>query len=215
MQALKEAKLRTLSSNQRGIVLHIRHLDVTLVGEALKEQVVGMFPPAFLFGVNIRAQRDLFGSLRDFFNKRGANIPAHLSRKIENQLAHRLYIDPEKQELALNLARSIISGRTAIGMNQGQDTSIVIQKGYQGSESTKRISHQAAMRLKNEEAKFDGDLGECWTEFVEITINLPLIAISQNNKKMLYLHNLLSKNLLRFILMQFAPLHQTSRRQWG
>lgn len=43
------------------------------------------------------------------------------------------------------------------------------------SESPARIAQNAALRLKNNESKFEGDLEKCWQEYLEGTINNPKI----------------------------------------
>lgn len=133
MLELTKVELRTLSPNHRDLLLTIRHLDKTLAGRSLKEQFAEMFPPALLFGDDIRAQQDLYGSLRNFLNKRGTSIPVHSFRKIVIHLAHRLYMTSDEREPALNFASSITSEAPSIEMNKVQDTPIVVQKGYQGT----------------------------------------------------------------------------------
>lgn len=67
--------------------------------------------------------------------------------------------------------------------------------------SSERISHNVAMRLKDYESKFDGDLGECWSEYVDSCLQIAKDYNLCMEQKLQYLHNMLSKHTLGFIWM--------------
>lgn len=70
---------------------------------------------------------------------------------------------------------------------------------------SERTTHYAVMRLKDLYSKFDGDLGDCWSEDVDSCVQIAKDYNLTSNQKIQYLHNVLSKDLLRFTWMLYKP----------
>lgn len=60
--------------------------------------------------------------------------------------------------------------------------------------SRDKVAHNIAMRFKDAENKFSGDLGECWQEFVDEYRQVTNDYALTEEQKLHYIHNILSKD---------------------
>lgn len=169
MRHVNETALAALKSAQSGFVISMRSIDPTLRGEALREHVAEMFPPARLFGKEIADMPSVWPELRSFLDLRGATLQPHSSRRIILTLAHGLYHEAEDRSAAIEIANAIIASGRRMRQNVPSD---IETESVQPSTATgvgefvaeERVAHNVAMRLKDADKKFSGDLGECWMD---------------------------------------------------
>lgn len=128
----------------------------------------------------------------------------HSSRRIVNQLVVSLYAESEDQNLALDLAKGFLN--RGVRHTSASAPEFTESK---GGEFQERIAHNFAMRLKDSDAKFHGDLEQFWHEYVDGYNQLFLNYNLSDKQKMQYLHNLLSKDALRFYLDRVQPFTVT------
>lgn len=74
---------------------------------------------------------------------------------------------------------------------------------------SERIAHNVVMCVKDSDSKFGGDLGECWSEYVDSYIQIARDYNLTMDQKLQYLHNALSKDALRFYLNAVQPYATT------
>lgn len=60
--------------------------------------------------------------------------------------------------------------------------------------------HSDVVQLKDTKNIFDGHLGNCWSKYVDSHQEIAKDYYLLRDKKVQYLHNILSKNALRFYL---------------
>ena len=163
-----------LASSQKGIIYSIRFLETTLdfTGIQLKRTVADMFPPASLFREEICDLLAVHIELRKFLDAKGANLAQHSSHRVVMTLGHGLYEEIEDTQAAIEMARKI----AAAGRRQRVQTPSFSSHGEQSpaprtsgsfSTPTEKVAHNVAMRIKENENKFSGDLGESWMEYVD------------------------------------------------
>lgn len=121
MSAVTPDTLGVLTSAQKGCITSIRILgaDENMTGAHLKRTAADMFSPAALFSKDICDLPAAHNELRDFLDKRGANMQTHTTRRIIMTLAHNLYEEPEDTQAAIDIAKSIIAaGRKRTNRSQ-------------------------------------------------------------------------------------------------
>lgn len=131
-------------------------------------------------------------------------------------LAQGLYTDAEDRNIAVQIASSIVaSGRRAGSVGTPQEILNAQPSSHSGASveffSEGRISHNVAMRLKNMEQKFSGDLGECWQKYVDAYNQIARDYKLNPSQNLQYLHNTLSKDAQRFYIdrvEQYATTYQ-------
>ena len=131
-----------------------------------------MYPPAVLFGQEIRDLAAIYTELRDFLDSRGANMNQHSSRRVIMTLATNLYEEQEDTLAATEIVQEVIVAErrrnTATTTTNAPTPAVASTSHASPSDlSTERVAHNVAMRLKDSEKKFSVDLGENWMEFVD------------------------------------------------
>lgn len=205
MPKLSDASLHGLSSRQVGFIVSMRNIEESMNGNDLKEFIAELFPPAHLFSSDLCDLPSIWVELRNFLDSRGAGLQQHSSRRVILTLAHGLYHEAEDRIVAIEMANRIIAaGRrvrmeltdsvtsTATGEPSPMHASI--------SSVSERTAHNVAMRLKDNEKKFSGDLGECWHEYVDEYNQISKDYNLTPAQKLQYFHNVLSKDAHRFYL---------------
>lgn len=109
--------------------------------------------------------------LRTFLENRGITLAQHFSRRILQTLAHELYSDAEDRKSAIQTASLMISHgrRVREELNSiAPKSSAQAQPQSSGPSpiSSECIAHNVANRPKDSESKFEGDLGKCWSQYV-------------------------------------------------
>lgn len=204
LSRVSNEELATFSPFQRGMIQTLRHIDPALQGEQLRDHVADILPPAALFDIDLQNYAGFYPELRDFLARNGIQVAPHSSRRIVNQLVVSLYAETEEQNLALDLARDFINhgrGRTSMRAEKPKEN--------RSGEFHERTAHNVAMRLKDSDAKFNGDLEQCWHEYVDGYNQMSLDYNLSDKQKRQYLHNLLSKDALRYYLDQVQPFTAT------
>ena len=172
LSSIPQDAINRMNASQQGFVMSIRVLEKEdrMVGAVLLRAVSDMFPPASLFNENMPAIPALYSELRNFLDTRGCHLTQHSSRRIMMTLATNLYEDDDDQSAAVEIVRSIIaSGRRNQAPAQLTPTQSTTQQsiGATPSTSAEKVAHNMAMRLKDRDKKFSGDVGECWQEYVD------------------------------------------------
>ena len=209
MAGISDGTLQALTSCQKGFISSIRILELqeNITGEALKQSVAEMFPPAMLFNKELLDMPAIYSSLRDFLDSRGANLQQHSSRRIKMTLATSLYDEPEDREAVTEIVSHIFAeGRkykvAASATQDAASTSNFPSSAPQlsSNNSSDKIAHNVAMRLKEKDKKFGGELGESWMEYVDEYLQICKDYSLSPPQKLRYLHNLLRGDAKRFYL---------------
>ena len=208
MRIVTAESLGALTSEQKGFISSVRVLEsnADLTGIQLKRAVAEMFPPAVLFGKEICDLPAVHIELRDFLDSRGANLQQHSSHRVINTLAHGLYEETEDTQAAMEMARAIIAAgrrpRTDLNNQPASQSSAP----YRTTEtlgthaSVGKPAHNIAMRPKERDKKFSGDLGESWMEFVDEYSQISRGYNLNPSQKLQYLDNLLNGDAKRYYL---------------
>lgn len=205
MRSISDGELSALTPTQRGFVVSMRNVDPAITGDALKEYIAEMFPPAHLFGKEIADMPCVWMELRSYLDGHGARLAQHSSRRIMLTLANGLYHEAEDRTAAMEMANEIIASgrrnRQGSHAPQNEQSTSTQQATRQGdSWSDDRVAHNVAMRLKDSDKKFTGNLGECWMEFVDEYQQIARDYKLSQTQKYQYLHNILAKDAQRFYL---------------
>ena len=210
MKCITNDALSAPTSAQKGCISSIRFLETTpeLTGIQLKRTIADMFPPASLFQQEICDLPAVHIELRNFLDSRGGNLEQHSSHRGVVTLAHGLYEEPEDTQAAIDMAREIVAagcrsrsnapGSSRRGLSQpiSQSTNVTSPN----HTSSEKVAHNVAVRLKDKEKKFSGDLGESWMEYVNDYLQLCRDYSLSPTQKLHYLHNLLRGDAKRYYL---------------
>lgn len=203
---LKQEDLSVLNARLKGLVLSLRSLDPGVSGSTLKKLVAEMFPPGVLFDEDIREFPNIYLELRNFLEQRAVILPQHSSRRTMMTLSHNLYEEAEDRAAAIEITNLIIAhsrrGRSATARNEPQESESASQDARSNNyhNSPEKTAHNVAMRLKDQDKKFTGELGECWSEFVDHYVQVCNDYSLTQNQRLLLMHNILSKDAQRFYL---------------
>ncbi|CDF36767.1 unnamed protein product [Chondrus crispus] len=207
MRGLTNDALTALTSAQKRFISSIRFLETTpdLTGIHLKRTVADMFPPASLFRQEICDLPAVHIELRNFLDAKGANLAQHSSHRVVMTLAHGLYEETEDTQAAIEMAREIIAaGRRqrphAPSSSSHGEQSPVPRTSGSFSTPTEKVAHNVAMRMKEKEKKFSGDLGESWMEYVDDYLQISRDYNLSPPQRLQFLHNLLRGDAKRYYL---------------
>lgn len=119
-----------------------------------------------MFSADIGDLLSVWTELRNFLNARGAGLQQYSSRRIVLRLAHGLYAEAEDRTAAIELANHIIAAGRRVRPDPseaGASVTTIDALSTSGHEGffEERTAHNVAMRLKDNEKKFSGDLSEC------------------------------------------------------
>ncbi|CAN8072588.1 unnamed protein product [Agarophyton chilense] len=175
MNSIKNEALQELSTNQKRFITSIRTLEEEseIVGESVKGVFSDIFHAAALFSKDLQNMPTMDRSLCDFFNPMRLGMQWHSSRCIEMTLAHNIYEEPEDKEAAIRITSAMIAvGRRARADLNRQEIHVTVVNHSDSANTNLRttppneVAHNIAMRLKDIDHKFSGDLGESWMEYV-------------------------------------------------
>ena len=172
--------LSNLNEELVGFISSIRELEEyiaseELTGDQVKSEVAEMFPPAVLFSPKIQSLPVVYRSLRDWLNAKGAALTPHSSHCIIMTLATTIYTDSEDTNVATEIFRGIMArcrtrtlANSPVTVNNTDATTTSTGPGPSSgpSHGEHKLAHNVAMRFKNREDKFSGDIGEAWNEYV-------------------------------------------------
>lgn len=135
-----------------------------MIGANLVRSVAELFLPTVLFLEELLSIPALYAELRNFLNKRGAKLTPQSSRRITMKLATNLYLDDEDKSADVEIVKKFIAARRR---TVTEEPSVVspVQRGnkqrvYSSStNSSDKLAHNVAMRLKENERKFPETLG--------------------------------------------------------
>lgn len=161
MLKLTDSDIRSLSPAQRGIVLSVHNLVDDISVKSFCKRLAKLVPLALLVGDNVRMQRDINAHLRNFLNCNEVNFPIHSPRKTMNHLTHGLYLGQNEHGGAMKLAGSLLSGTTSMSHGPARVEQDAHLEMKHFSVSQEEVAHNVAMKLKNHDEKFNGDLNEC------------------------------------------------------
>ena len=149
----------------------------------------------------------VYSRLRDFLDSRGCNLQQHSSRRIMMTLATNLYDEGEDREAATSIVNDVIAlgrrnNRSATRREGNVTLSNLTSSAHEASSSSSsdRIAHNVAMRLKENDKKFSGELGQSWMEFVDEYLQMCRDYSLSPTQRLQYLHNLLRGDAKRFYL---------------
>ncbi|GAB0493527.1 hypothetical protein MMPV_004811 [Pyropia vietnamensis] len=196
-----------MNEEQKGAVASIRLLEAEIAttpmsGEQVKAAVAELLPPAVLFGPSLIALPYLHRDLRNWLNARGANLEQHSSHRIKLTLATALYPEAEERTIATELATEVeAAGRRPRSSSTQQESTVTAATSSTPSGgSADRAAHNVAMRFRDQAAKFSGNLGESWSEYVAEYQQVARDYEMTASQKLQYLHNLLRGDAKRFYL---------------
>lgn len=118
---------------------------------------------------------------------------------------HSLYHEANDRSAAIEIANAIIASGRQVRQNMASDTEtqhVQPPSVSGGTEflSEERVAHNVAIRLKDADKKFSGDLGECWMDFLDEYQQISRDYKLNPAQKLQYLYNILSKDAQRFNL---------------
>eukprot|EP00171_Calliarthron_tuberculosum_P001155 IDg1155t1 len=193
-----------------GLIYSIRDIEVrieegAMTGDQVKEAVADLYPPSSLFSHEIRAFPVVYTHLRDFLNANGASLTPHRSRRIVMTLALGLYNDNEDTVAAEEIAKAIVSegrssGRAGIGAGPSAAGRVETTETFSAPSADHKTAHSIAMRFKDSSAKFSGDIGESWMEYVAEYQQVARDYNLSPSQKLQFLHNLVRGDAKRFYL---------------
>lgn len=155
--------------------------------------------------------------LRKLFGEgRGATSPKKSFRCIIQTPAHGLYLYSADREFAIQSPSLITSHSRRAEMDLSSTAPEPSQSLPQTSGSlavpVARIAQIVAARLQDLDSIFDGDLVKCWSKHVDSYTQISKDYKLTMDQKLLYFHNVLSMNTLRFYL-DTVQLHVISFQQ--
>lgn len=164
MKSIDGGAFPALSSIQVIFILSIKNINPTLTGDASCELIAEMFSPRQLFSREILALTSKHLGLRKFLNSRGAALQQYFSRRIIQTFAHGLSSVAEYGETAIQ--------KVLLHISHGRRVRNELEAGSQRMHSTEsqndqhvplsveRVAHSIALRIKDMDNKFDGNLGK-------------------------------------------------------
>lgn len=213
MERISPDILCALSPVQIGFIVSVRSTDPSSEGDALREIRVEMFSLTNLFGQEILDLPSEHIRLRKFLEGRGVTWPQLSSRRITQTLAHELYSEDEDRESTIQSASLIISHGRRVWVELSPTAPEPPQSQPQtfgaSAVPSDRIAHNVAMGLKDSNSQFDGDLEECWREYVDSYFQIAKDYYLTSDQKLQYLHIVLWKDALRFYLNAVQPYTTT------
>lgn len=152
----------------------------------------------------------LWTELRKYLVSQNVVLKVHQRHCTIYTVANTIFTDPDENKTALELCHWILSGTiyqnsTDRSHTSGGDGASVRSQDY----NEEKTAHNIAMRLKDSESKFSGDLSQCWQDYQD---EYEQIAADYNlsmDQRLRYLHNLLSKDAHRFYLDFVKPSART------
>lgn len=196
-----------LNEEQKGVIASVRMLEAELAttpmsGEQVKAAVAELLPPAVLFGPSMVALPYLHRDLRNWLNAHGANLAQHSSHRIKMTLATALYPEAEERTIAMELASEVEAAgrRSRTPAPQQQSALTTGSSAAAPSAGVDRAAHNVAMRFRDQAAKFSGNLGESWSEYVAEYQQVARDYELNATQKLQYLHNVLRGDAKRFFL---------------
>lgn len=123
-------------------------------------------------------------------------------------LANGIYDDPEDRDAAMQIAQIaqlIVASGCKVRTDLQESTPIIVETTDSNANNgnASRLAHKIAMRLKDSDKKFSGDLGKCWMDYVDEYSQVTRDYGLSPQQKLQYFHNLLSRDAKRFYLAKF------------
>lgn len=210
MENVTTEDLSLMSPRARGLIMTIRSLE-NLTGPNLLAELHDILTPEMVFHADIAPWPNIWSEMRKFLAQRQVNLIVHERRRAVYTLANSIFPDENETRIALEMAHNLLS----TGQNRETRAPSDQQTHHHNADMTygsymkEKAAHNVAMRLKDYEQKFSGDLGQCWQDFVD---NYEQISEDYNlneEQKLQYLHNLMSKDAHRFYLEKVKPNAKT------
>lgn len=132
-------------------------------------------------------------------------------------LATQLYTDAEDRQAAIEIVQALrAAGRknrpdlsSHNAANTASNQSSLNNTNFSSGIAAEKTAHNIAMRLKDNDKKFSGDLGENWMEFVDEYTQIARDYSLNPPQKLQYLHNLFRGDAKRFFLDRIASYATT------
>lgn len=190
--------LATMTNRQKGLIIGIRSIR-GITEQPLLDLFADEFPPGILFHEEIGQIGGIWTAIRDWLAARGVLLQPHGNRRIILTLANGLYTEAEDRNAATELANLYIASTKRRGKANSETTTTSAPQGgpYQSQD---KLAHNIAMRFKDGENKFGGDIGECWQEFADEYRQVANDYGLTEEQKFQYLHNILKKDAQRYYL---------------
>lgn len=195
--------LSNMTMKQKSFIIGLRTIDPEIQGQALREIIADEFLPGILFDPEIGRLGGVWHGLRTWLASRGVILPQHSSRRIILTLASGIYEDAEDRTIAMELAQRYVTNqkRGAANPDTEQETHDSPEPSTNIQVTTpNRVAHNIAMRFKDTESKFSGDIGECWQEYVDEYRQVRADYNLTPAQKLQFIHNILSKDAQRFFV---------------
>lgn len=198
MSDIPADEISAMNDTARGLVMTLRGMK-TETGDELCKRISDELTPELMFNRGTAPFPSLWAELRKFLVSRNVNLRTHQRHRTIYTIANTIYTDEEENEAAIELAKRILSGKiqTPIPARQNPNPSY--------EDMGKKIAHNVAMRLKDSDQKFSGDLAECWEDFKDEYDQIAEDYDLDDDQRFRYLHNLLRKDAHRFYLDSVRP----------
>lgn len=204
MPRLVLMKTKLLSSSQRGVILTMRQVDPDLHGKDQRDIIAEQLPPETLIGHDVRKLAEIYRRISDYLNRHEPNVSSHSSYQIVRAptSSHGMY--PEERGLAEELAIEIRKRKSA----KTETATRVIETEYTNApsyDSPVRMPHSILMKLNYPEAWSSSDTVKCCNECLGTYNEVVLDRRLSEDQNLQILHNLLSKDVLRFYVVVVLP----------
>lgn len=129
-----------------------------------------MLPPAVLFGKDLRAIPATNSELRNFLDRRGANMSVHSSCRIMMTSAFNVHEDEDHRAAADEIVKNVIFSGSQVatageptGSTNAQAT-VTVSDTTQVGTPIGKLAPNVAILFEDKELKFSWDVGQCWQE---------------------------------------------------
>lgn len=197
-------EITAMNDTARGFVMSIRAMH-SEKGEQLRKRISDELTPEMMFNRGTAPFPSLWSNLRKFLVDRNVQLKTHIRHRTIYTIANTIFADEDENEVAIELARRILNGN--IYLNGAARPEPIQQTDSQ--DTMKKTAHNVAMRLKDADQKFSGDLSECWEDYKDEYEQISEDYNLSDEQKLKYLHNLLRKDAHRFYLESVKPNSET------
>lgn len=194
-------EITAMNDTARGFVMSIRGMR-TETGEELRSRISDEITPEMMFNKGTAPFPSLWSGMRKLLTDRGVTLHTHQRHRTIYTIANTIFVDKQENENAIELARRILNGTIYSPNNLRPNP----EQSSEAQDTQKKMAHNVAMRLKDSDQKFSGDLAECWEDFKDEYEQICEDYNLTEEQRFKYLHNLLRKDAHRFFLDSVKPV---------
>lgn len=193
-------EISAMNDTARGFVMIIRVMH-NETGEKLRQRISEELSPEMMFNRGTAPFPSLWSNLRMFLVDREVPLRTHQRHRTIYIIANTIFVNDDENEIAVELARKILNGNIYLNTPIRPEPTTSSDP----EDSNKKTAHNIAMRLRDAEQKFSGDLSECWEDYQDEYEQISEDYNLSNEQKFKYLHNFLRKDAHRFYLDSVKP----------